>query len=59
MSTTFAFGKSGIELPVPDSYDCAVIESRDVEPLADADRALQNALDHPLASAPVDNLAKS
>jgi len=58
MSTTFAFGKSGIEVQVPDDYDCAVIESRYVKPLADANGALQHALDHPLASAPIGDLAK-
>ena len=58
MSTIFAFGRSGIEVPVPDEYDCAVIESRYVTPLADANDALQHALDHPLASAPIGDLAK-
>ena len=58
MRTTFAFGKSGIELTVPDDFDCAIIESRDVKPLADANGALQHALDCPLASASVGDLAK-
>jgi lactate racemase len=56
MRTTFAFGKNGIELPVPDDFDCAVIESRYVEPLGDANGALQHALDHPLSSAPLADL---
>jgi len=58
MKTTFAFGKSGIEVEVPDTSNCAVLESRHVKPLADANAALQHALDHPLASAPVGDLAK-
>jgi lactate racemase len=58
MSTTFAFGKNGIEVSAPDDYDCAIIESRNVKPLADANGALQQALDHPLASAPICDLAK-
>jgi nickel-dependent lactate racemase len=58
MITRFAFGKSGIDVPIPDKYNCAVIESRSVKPVADAIGALQNALDHPLASAPIGELAK-
>jgi nickel-dependent lactate racemase len=58
MSTTFAFGKNGIEVSIPGEYDCDVIESRSVKPLADANSALQQALDHPLASAPICDLAK-
>jgi nickel-dependent lactate racemase len=58
MSTTFAFGKSGIEVSIPGKYDCAVLESRSVKPLADANSALQQALDHPLASAPICDMAK-
>jgi lactate racemase len=58
MNTTFAFGKSGIEVSVPDEFDCAVLESRAVQPLNDASGALQHALDHPLASAPIGELAK-
>ncbi len=57
MSTRFAFGKSGIEFPVLDDYDCAVIESRRVPPLADANGALEEALDHPMASASIGDLA--
>jgi hypothetical protein len=30
MNTTFAFGKSGIEVQVPDHCECDVLESRDV-----------------------------
>jgi len=58
MNTTFAFGKGAIDLVIPDNYDCAVVESRDVAPLPDANAALQHALDHPLASAPVGELAR-
>ena len=58
MNTTFAFGKSGIEVEVPDNCECDALESRDVEPLADANGSLQQALDHPLASAPIGDLAR-
>jgi lactate racemase len=58
MSKTFAFGKSGIEVSIPGEYDCTVIESRNVPALVDANSALQQALDHPLASASVCDLAR-
>ncbi|KAA6461285.1 nickel-dependent lactate racemase [Acidobacteria bacterium AB60] len=58
MRTRFAFGKTGFEVAIPDNYDCAVLESRAVQPLADANAALEQALDHPLASAPLEELAK-
>ena len=58
MNTTFAFGKSQIEVKVPDTFDCAVLESRHVNPVVDVDAALRDALDHPLASAPIGDLAK-
>src|SRR5512140_1736239 len=58
MKTTFAFGKSGLEVQVPDTYNCAVLESRYVKPIVDPNAALQQALDHPLASAPLGDLAK-
>lgn len=58
MRTTFAFGKTGIEVAISGTHDCAVIESRYVKPLADANGALQHALDHPFASAPLADLAK-
>src|SRR4051794_26332607 len=57
MNTTFAFGKGAIDVSVPDNSDCSVIESREVTPLSDANAALQHALDHPLASAPIGDLA--
>jgi len=58
MKTRFAFGKSGIEVSVPDNCACDVIESRAVKPLDDVNGALQHALDHPLASVPLGELAK-
>jgi len=58
MNTTFAFGKGGVEVTIPETYDCAILESRVVQPLADVNGALQHALDHPLASSSIDNLAR-
>jgi lactate racemase len=58
MSKTFAFGKSGVEVSIPGEYLCAVIESRNVPALVDANSELQQALDHPLASASVCDLAR-
>jgi lactate racemase len=58
MNTTFAFGKGGVEVTIPETYDCAILESRVVQPLADVNGALQHALDHPLASSSIDYLAR-
>ena len=58
MNTTFAFGKGGVEVTIPETYDCAILESRVVQPLADVNGALQHALDHPLASSSIDDLAR-
>jgi len=58
MNTTFACGKGGVEVTIPETYDCALLESRVVQPLADVNGALQHALDHPLASSSIDDLAK-
>lgn len=58
MKTTFAFGRSGIDIQVTDNYGCSVLESRRVKPVADANDALQHALDHPLASASIGDLAR-
>jgi nickel-dependent lactate racemase len=58
MSTRFAFGKGGIEVAVPHNFDCAVIESRPVKPLANAAGALEDALDHPMESASISDLTK-
>jgi lactate racemase len=48
MKTCFAFGKNGIEVSVPDQFDCSIVSSRSAKPLADAGSALDAALDQPI-----------
>ena len=48
MKTQFSFGKSGIEVSVPEGFDCQVIRSRSGVALKDADAALGAALDQPI-----------
>ena len=57
MNSRFRFGKSGIDLPIPDTFACTVLESRQVKPVEDVQVALEHALDHPLASPPLRDLA--
>ena len=48
MKTRFSFGKSGIEVSVPDDFNCQVVRSRSATALTDIARALETALDHPI-----------
>jgi hypothetical protein len=43
MKTRFAFGKEGIDVELPDRYEYELIESRSASPLADMERALDEA----------------
>jgi nickel-dependent lactate racemase len=57
MKTKFAFGKTGIEVSVPDEFDCEVVHSRAAHALPDAEAALDAALDAPIGCAPLAELA--
>ena len=57
MKTRFAFGKTGIDVAVPDGFRCQVIQSRCAPALADPLGALDSALDHPIASEPLSVIA--
>ena len=57
MKTRFAFGKDGIDVPVPDGLDCRVVLSRPARALDDACGALEAALDRPMGCAPLVELA--
>jgi lactate racemase len=58
MKTQFAFGKHGIEVSVPDGFDCRVVLSRTAKALPDAESALNEALDRPIGSEPLAKLAE-
>jgi len=57
MKTHFAFGKNGIDVEVPDGFDCQVVRSRAAQALNDVSGALEAALDHPIHSDPLEALA--
>jgi len=57
MQTHFAFGKNGIDVEVPEGFDCQVVRSRAAQALSDPNGALEAALDHPIYSEPLEKLA--
>lgn len=57
MKTRFSFGKNGIDVSVPDGFDCRVVRSHTAEPLGDVATALAAALDHPIGCEPLAVLA--
>jgi nickel-dependent lactate racemase len=57
MKTHFAFGKNGIDVEVPEGFDCQVVRSRAAQALSDPNGALEAALDHPIYSEPLEKLA--
>jgi nickel-dependent lactate racemase len=57
MKTQFSFGKSGIEVSVPDGFAYQVIRSRSAQALADEAAAIDAALDRPIACEPLTTLA--
>ncbi len=57
MKTRFAFGKSGIEVCVPDGFDCRIVRSRSAWALDDAAGALDAALENPIGCEPLSKLA--
>ncbi len=58
MKSLFLFGKSGIEVSVPDGFDCHEVRSRKAVAVADETAAVNEALDHPVACEPLMDLAK-
>ena len=48
MRTHFAFSKNGIDVEVPEGFDCQVVRSRTARPLDDVSAALDAALDRPI-----------
>jgi lactate racemase len=57
MKTRFAFGKHGIDVSVPDGFDCHVAHTRAAPALANVSAALAQALDHPIRCEPLVKLA--
>jgi nickel-dependent lactate racemase len=57
MKSHFSFGKDGIEISIPDNFDCHEIRSRTAAPLEDEVASIYSALDHPIDSVPLTSLA--
>ena len=61
MKTRFAFGKHGIEVAVPQGFDCQVVRSRDANAVRDVAGALDaapEAIAGALARAAIDQTAR-
>ena len=57
MKARFSFGKGGIDVSVPDDFRTQVVMSHTARPLDDEQAALDAALDNPIGSAPLIELA--
>ncbi len=57
MKTRFSFGKSGIDVPIPDGFRTQLIMSRSARALDDEQAALNAALDSPIGCPPLSDLA--
>ncbi len=57
MNVRFAFGKDGIDVPIPDPVRAEIVHCRSAAPLADAPSALDAALERPIGCAPLEELA--
>jgi nickel-dependent lactate racemase len=57
MKTRFAFGKDGIDVSVPEGFDCQVVHSRSAAALSDVAAALDAALEGPIGCEPLVKLA--
>src|SRR3569833_97796 len=58
MEIDFAFGRDRIRLNLPEGRHYSLVESRSAKPLADRDKSLADALEHPIGCAPMAELAR-
>ena len=58
MKSLFFFGRSGIEVEVPAEFRCHELRSRKAVAVADETEAVSAALDHPIASESLADLAR-
>src|SRR5512136_884513 len=58
MHVKLAYGKTGLEVELPDSYNVALVEPRFVPGLPDPQAALRQALRAPIGSAPLRDRVK-
>ena len=58
MRADFAFGKSGLTVDLPSGFKYRILESREARPLPDPIAAIEEALDSPIGSLPLAQLAR-
>ena len=58
MRVDFAFGRTGLIVDLPAGFRYQILEARSAQPLADALAEVETALDSPIASPPLEELAR-
>src|SRR5690349_12501642 len=58
MQVDLAFAEGGITADLPDGFRYCILEERSAKPLADWRSALETALDDPIGTAPIEELAR-
>lgn len=58
MQVSVAFGKSGLTVDLPSGPDWQILDTRAISPLEDVAGGLAYALDHPIGTAPLEDLAR-
>ena len=53
-----AFGKDGADIQLPDGFEYIVLDAKSAAALPDQTAAIEQALDHPIASPPLAELAR-
>ncbi|HWD99376.1 MAG TPA: nickel-dependent lactate racemase [Bryobacteraceae bacterium] len=53
-----AFGTHGLNISLPEGFEYVVLDAKSAPPLADQDAAIEEALDRPIGSAPLGELAR-
>ncbi len=59
MDVKLAFGRNGVSLKLPDGFNYRVLEARSAQPLSDPRGSLEAALDKPIGTPPLSELAKN
>jgi lactate racemase len=58
MKIRFAYGKQGLEIPLPEGFEFNVVEARSAKPLPDVQAALDAALDRPIGRPSLTEMAR-
>src|SRR3954467_3023845 len=58
MRIDLAFGKTGLAVDLPEKFRYRVLEARSAKPLPDSQSALEAALEHPIGTPPLAELAR-